>query len=960
MESEAVERKRAALILADERNLLHTLIDALPDLIYVKDPTGHFVLNNRAHLRFLGLDEPGQAAGKTVFDLFPHELAQRYASDEERTARFGESIINEIEPAEDSSGNTRWLSITKVALKDSNSGLVGLVGIARDVTRRHQVEVSLRESEMLFRSVAQSACDAIVSTDAQGKIIFWNHAAETIFGYSKSEALAMRASSLILETESLETRRRELRARNDASDPHPICKPLELCGVKKDGTRFPIEVSLATWKTGAGQFYTKTIRDLTARKQAENALHAANETLEQKVAERSAAAEQRTQELTQSVRAYRDQTTILQSILDSMGDGVVVVDRHGIFVRCNPAAEELLGRTCASMVGQSWSTLYVPLMKDKITPIPVDERPLARAMRGESVNEAEVYLRPQEQRDGIWLSATARPLRDEDGSPQGGVLVFHDVTERKRSEAELGKAKDIAESANRAKSEFLANMSHELRTPMTAILGFADRMLAPNQGLSDLQNCVQIIRRNGQHLLNLINDILDISKIEAGQMTLEKISCDLPQLLADLRSLMRPRAIEKGLDFELVFSGALPRKVVTDPLRMKQILVNLIGNAIKFTPGGRIGLRVTCESAGESTTLQFEVSDTGIGMSDDQLSRLFVPFTQGDESTTRRFGGTGLGLTISRQLANLLGGDVVAKSKIGVGSTFTVSFQAGVSDNNEVVHNLIESELPAAVNIIAGRDMKLSGRILLAEDGRDNQRLLTEILTDAGAQVKLAENGRIAVDLALSQTFDLILMDMQMPELDGYGATAELRRKGSKLPIIALTAHAMAEDRDKCLASGCDGYLTKPIEIESFLFTVGNYLARAASVERPTSVNKGNAMKTTTGTIRSAYADMPKMRRILPEFVADLPVRVAEIKGRFSTGEMELVQRIAHQMRGAGGGYGFTEMSEHAAAVEQAVKDQQPRESIARLIDQLVENMRRIEGYQIESEQNDRPMRVAA
>jgi PAS domain S-box-containing protein len=788
-----------AEFLAEEPNLLRTLIDALPDLVYVKDIQGRYVLNNKAHLNFLGAALSEHIAGKTVFDFFPPELAEKYFKDDQRTTKLGESVVGSIEPARDHSGNVMWVSTTRLPLKNSRGNIIGLVGIARDITRRHRAEQSLREAEVRSRSV-----------------------------------------------------------------------------------------------------------------------------------------------------------TILQSILDSMGDGVVVVDENGTCILCNPAAEELLGRTSVSMAGQPLAALYTPLMADKTTPIKPDDRPMARAMRGEAVNEAEIFIRPSEQSPGVWQSVTARPIRDEQGSPKGGVMVFHDVTERKMVEEELSKAKEAAEAASRAKSEFLANMSHEIRTPMNAILGFADRMLAPNQGLSDLQNWVQIIRRNGQHLLNLINDILDISKIEAAQMTTETIACHLPQLLGDLRSLMRPRAMEKGLEFELLFNGPIPKTIVTDPLRMKQILVNLIGNAIKFTPGGRIGLCVTCDTSGPTMTLKFDVSDTGIGMSDKQLSRLFVPFTQGDESTTRRFGGTGLGLTISRQLANMLGGDVVAKSALGIGSTFTATIDGGPAANIEMVHDLIEASLPTTINTGTGNDMKLSGRILLAEDGRDNQRLLTEILGSAGARVTLAENGRVAVDLASSQSFDLILMDMQMPELDGYGAATELRRRDCKVPIIALTAHAMAEDRDRCLASGCDGYLTKPIETDRFLHTISRYLGGVqgpipAAQNASGKPNKENIMPP-TDPIRSTYAQMPMMKKIIDEFVADLPARAREIREQLSTQQLDQLRRTTHQLRGAGGGYGFAELTELATRVEQAVKDQQPANAIGELADQLIGYMRRIEGYSLDAE----------
>jgi PAS domain S-box-containing protein len=356
---------------------------------------------------------------------------------------------------------------------------------------------------------------------------------------------------------------------------------------------------------------------------------------------------------------------------------------------------------------------------------------------------------------------------------------IRDITERKRLAQVLADATREAEAANLSKSEFLANMSHEIRTPMNAILGFAEMLLNKTPEECGQAGCVQIIRRNALHLLEIINEILDLSKIEAQQMTVERISCDLPALLSEIVSLMRPRAVEKGLGFGVTFQGSIPRLIQTDPMRLRQILVNLLGNAMKFTQAGRIDLRIMDDDAGgPNIILRVEIIDTGIGMTPEQLQRLFQPFAQGDDSITRKFGGTGLGLAISQRLAKLLNGDVTVASKLGTGSTFTLTIDGGPSAGVEQLQGLTEATLPANLDHGGKSDIHLSGRILLAEDGRDNQRLLRMQLSDAGAAVVIAENGQIAVDLATSQPFDLILMDMQMPVMDGYAATIELRRKG--------------------------------------------------------------------------------------------------------------------------------------------------------------------------------------
>lgn len=384
---------------------------------------------------------------------------------------------------------------------------------------------------------------------------------------------------------------------------------------------------------------------------------------------------------------------------------------------------------------------------------------------------------------------------------------------------ELERALVSAEAANQAKSEFLANMSHEIRTPMTAILGYAELMLDPQQSLSDRLECVQVISRNAGHLLSIINDILDISKIEAGKMDVERIACSPMQVVADVASLMRGRAIERNLRYTIEYDGPVPKSIRTDPTRLKQILMNLSGNAIKFTEVGevRMVVKLTPDCDPTNARMQFIVSDTGVGMTDEQLRGLFQPFTQADSSTTRRFGGTGLGLTISKRLAHLLGGDIIVSSAPGKGSTFTLEIKIGSIEHVPMVHHATEAGVMHAAESQCNHESpagRLAGlKILLAEDGMDNQRLISVVLKKAGADVVIAENGRIAYELANdpAHAFDIVLMDMQMPEMDGYTAASKLRSKGYTRPIIALTAHAMTGDRERCVTAGCDDYTTKPI-----------------------------------------------------------------------------------------------------------------------------------------------------
>ncbi len=489
------------------------------------------------------------------------------------------------------------------------------------------------------------------------------------------------------------------------------------------------------------------------------------------------------------------------------------------------------------------------------------------------------------------------------------VGLSEDITERKQAAVDLTHAKDAAEAASRAKSEFLANMSHEIRTPMTAILGYTELMRHNAPGGPDQAECVHVVQRNAKHLLDLINNILDLSKIEAGKMTVSPQTCDLAPLLAEVASLMRARAQEKSLKFTVSFDTALSRNIRTDALRLRQILMNLLGNAIKFTEAGSVEMRLSCKAAGRTSRLRIDVCDTGIGMSPEQIQRLFQPFSQGEESTTRRFGGTGLGLSISRKLARLLGGDISVKSSPGKGSTFSVWIEAGAVDHGETIRELRESVVPERASDEPIGDFSLHGRILLVEDGKDNQRLISAHLKMAGAEVVIAENGRTAVDLAQASPFDVILMDMQMPVMDGYSAAAELRKLHLTVPIIALTAHAMSDDRDRCVASGCTDYLTKPVQRDCLLQTVARYLGHPASP--PPEKSK---------RIRSSMGDQPEMSTIIREFVDDLPGEAAKIEDAMKRSDLETLRRIVHQLRGACGGYGFDIGTECAAEVEELLK----------------------------------------
>ena len=484
-----------------------------------------------------------------------------------------------------------------------------------------------------------------------------------------------------------------------------------------------------------------------------------------------------------------------------------------------------------------------------------------------------------------------------------------------------------AECANRAKSEFLANMSHEIRTPMTSILGYADLLMDDSLSAADRKTFLTTVRRNGEHLLQLINDILDLSKIEAGKMAMDLGPCHLPSTVADVASMMRPRAEQHGSTLEVRYTGPLPETIHTDGNRLRQVIVNLVGNAVKFTENGsiRIGVSFLPQWRSDQSAVSVEVTDTGIGIRQEALARLFQPFTQAESSTTRKYGGTGLGLAISRQIVTALGGELTVRSAPGEGSTFTVTIPTG--DIAGV--NLLQSpgevicEDEAGARWTPGAGVLRGVKILLAEDSIDNQELLRTVLGNVGAEVEVVENGRLAVERAETGAFDVVLMDMNMPEMDGYEATRRLRDGGYQRPILALTANAMSGDCEHCLAAGCDAHLAKPIDRKQLIETVAQYaMSKTSQTDAPAASPSRAVSPGRSDGISSQFADDPQLADILPGFVERLPSQLDALCKALEEERLEDAERLAHRLKGAGGSYGYPTLSEVAKSLELAAKAQ--------------------------------------
>lgn len=445
-----------------------------------------------------------------------------------------------------------------------------------------------------------------------------------------------------------------------------------------------------------------------------------------------------------------------------------------------------------------------------------------------------------------------------------GALCVKDMQPRSFTESQRSTLQDLAatvvdlilhrslaeqaKAASEAKSRFLANMSHELRTPLTAILGYADMLAAEDADHRARRTHIAAIRRSGEHLLSMVNDILDASTLDSGFMELECLPTDPAQVVTEVVDLLKPTAANRGVALSVVYESMIPRVMRCDPARLRQVLLKLVGNAIKFTERGAITVGVRLDSGGETgAQLVLSVRDTGIGIPADQIPQLFQPFSQADSSTTRRFGGTGLGLAIARDICRRLGGDLTAAARVGGGSEFRASVAVDAAARAALWEPAPAETRAAAPPTV---DSPLAEcRVLLAEDGPDNQRLIAHVLRKAGASVRIVPNGRAAIQaltvdgqidgpLRRPTPFDLFLMDMQMPEMDGYEATRTLRDRGLDRPIIALTANAMAGDRERCLAAGCNAYLSKPVERAALIAACMRELGRLTPPGREVSASR--------------------------------------------------------------------------------------------------------------------------
>ncbi|WP_291157261.1 ATP-binding protein [Gemmatimonas sp. UBA7669] len=811
--------------------------------------------------------------------------------------RVADDVRNELalQQQERIGNQQRWGWSVALLLLAILLGALGLVlePVVRLLRRQHVAIVSQSLEFERLAMVAQRTSNAVLITDEAMRITWANDAFTRLSGYTLDEVMGRVPSDFL---------------RGEESDPEMIAHLMRavdfgesvrgtLQDRRKDGTLHWIDLSIEPLRTsdqvtGSICVYSD-VSDLVSVQRA----------------------------LSREREVLANTTAQLREALAVARLGSWSLDLASDTIEWSPETYQLFGRDPAlgppprDEVVQLYAPEDTARLKEAAVAAYTDGRAYSLVVRTAGHNP-----------DVRWIRAEGRARYAADGRITGLIGTAVDVTESVEREEALRLAQAHAEAANRSKSEFLANMSHEIRTPLTAILGYTDLLrdeVRASGANSEQLASLDTIRRAGEHLLSVINDILDISKIEAGRMAVEAVPTELPAVLLDVESLMRARAEQKGVSLECRLTAPIPVQVNTDPTRLRQVLMNLVGNAVKFTDRGRVLLEAGVEESEAGPLLVLSVDDTGPGMSEEQVAQLFQAFMQVDSSMTRRHGGTGLGLTISRRLAQLMGGDVeLAQTAVGRGSRFEVRLPLRPVDDSQRITQITARRLTPTMAPVA---VTLRGHILLAEDGEDNQRLIAILLRAAGAEVTIVRNGREALEAldwarAAGAPFDVLLTDMQMPEMDGYTLARTLRDAGNTIPVIALTAHAMAEDRQRCLDAGCDDYASKPIDRTALLTTLARWLPGSPDifpvVADGTPGETAAVLPNAPDQLVSELADDPDLADVVRSFALAMPDRAAALATAVRAENDTETFRLAHQLKGAAGSYGFPVVSTLARTLE--------------------------------------------
>ncbi|MFH1080659.1 MAG: PAS domain S-box protein [Pseudomonadota bacterium] len=874
------ERKLAEDALRRSEEKYRLLAENSNDVIWTTDTELRYTYYSPAVRKLRGL-EPEEAMQKTLAETVTpaslNALVNEYTlhlPDIEKG--LNPTAVMDVEEYR-KDGSTVWVEISMTTMRDDKGNLTGYVGVTRDITERKRTEAALQASEEKFRQIVGSIPNVVLILDMNLRFTYVSDSVQRILGYTPEEAMTVTLDQ-ILTPESLAIAFKSFQERLEANakvpDPNYVLI-LELEEYHKNGSTVFLENTMAFLRdaNGAPLGILCVAADITERKRSEQAI--------------------------------RESERRLADVIDFLPLATMVIDREGRVSAWNRAMEVITGVNRADILGKGNYEYSIPFYGER-RPILIDlvfasEEDLAtkysHIRRERGILTAEAFI-PEL---GIILVGYASELHDSEGNVVGAIESVHNITDIRRVEAELKEAKKAADAANRSKSAFLANMSHEIRTPMNAILGFAQLMERDPLLSAESRDHLEIINRSGEHLLELINEILEMSKIEAGRATLVPNTFDLHALLHDIERMFRIRTEAKGFRFLVEKVGHVPRWVVTDEGKLRQVLINLLGNAVKFTEEGGIALRLRAkEGEADTIDLQFEVEDTGPGMSEDEISRLFQAFEQ--TSAGIRSGGTGLGLSLSRGFAQIMGGSISVASTIGKGTVFR--FEIPVKEGKEE---------EASLEVSKRRVLRLSPgqreiRVLIADDRETNRQLLSRLLAAAGFPTREVVNGEEAVRMVREWKPQVVLMDMTMPVMDGYEATRRIKSSPDirNTAIIAVTASAFEEDRQRILAAGADGFLAKPFKDTELFENIARltgveYLYHEdGATEKPSRAAEDEAAMIKTaaalppdliGQLRSAVerADLDRLNDLAGQLATDYPFfaqRIHEMAVRYQYEEL--------------------------------------------------------------------------
>lgn len=866
------------------QRLLATIVDNSEDAIFASTPAGVILTWNRGAEVVFGYTAE-EAIGKPTAMLMAPERLPDLASYRERILQ-GITVSQCESLCLRSDGRRIHVSVTGAPIRNPAGEVEALSNILRDVSRRWEAE----QARMLLSSIVESSDDAIAATNLDGTIASWNHGAEVLYGYSSEEIIGRAAATLLPTDRHHEVSQRLRIIQNGGAIPS-----FETTLQAKDGRTVEVSLSLSPMRNSAGEVVgvSASSRDIRLRKQAERALQSS---------------EARFLQLAENI------------------DEVfwVMPPEANQMIYVSPAYEKIWGRTCESLYRRpmSWAEAIHPDDRDRARSV------LVRQMHGESIDSQYRIRTPDGQEK--WIKDRAFPVRDESGRLFRVVGIAEEISERKRYEAELIEAREGAEAANQAKSDFLANMSHEIRTPMNGVIGMI-QLLLETDITPEQRRYAEVAWESGRTLLTLIDNILDLSKIEAGKIAFESRDFDLRRVIADLSEIWRIQANTKNIAFRAQLSPEMPALVRGDSNRLRQVLNNLLANAFKFTRKGEVKLEVTTESKGTGgATVRFAVTDTGIGVPPDQMSAIFAPFTQADASTTRKYGGTGLGLAICKQLVEMMDGEIGVESREGEGSTFwfTASLAPPLASAPATVRGLTSQRNLAAEPIERQFDAPSGSgngaRILVAEDNNTNRMLILAQLKAVGYQATAVVNGAEAVAALQQDPYDLILMDCQMPTMDGYEATRRIRASGnSDIPIIAITAGAMSADQERCRSAGMSDYLAKPVDLRLLARKLEEWVLRPDSrsvvkAAEPVAAKQQAKVFDSEAFLVRILGDRQLAGTILKGFLEDCPALLNNLRKRFVEADTPGARLQAHTLKGAAATVSASSLSAVAREMERA------------------------------------------